>query len=58
VEFKARILGKAVTVLQLLTLAGVLVWPEAVPVLLGGVAVVSVLSIADYTLALWRARRR
>jgi cardiolipin synthase len=57
VEFKARILGKVVTVLQLLTLAAVLVWPDAVPTLLGGVAATSVLSIADYTLALWRARR-
>ena len=57
VEFKARILGKVVTVLQLLTLAAVLVWPDALPVLLGGVALASVLSIADYTLALWRARR-
>lgn len=56
VEFKARILGKVVTVLQLLTLAAVLVAPAGVPVLLGGVAVASILSIADYTLALWRAR--
>jgi CDP-diacylglycerol--glycerol-3-phosphate 3-phosphatidyltransferase len=57
VEFKARVLGKVVTVLQLLTLAAVLVWPDAVPVLLAGVALTSVLSVADYTLALWRARR-
>lgn len=56
VEFKARILGKVVTVLQLFTLAAVLVVPRAVPLLLGGVAMASVLSIADYTLALWRAR--
>jgi cardiolipin synthase len=56
VEFKARILGKVVTVLQLLTLAAVLVAPSAVPLLLGGVAMASLLSIADYTLALWRAR--
>jgi cardiolipin synthase len=56
VEFKARILGKVVTVLQLLTLAAVLVLPVAVPVLLGGVAAASMLSIVDYTLALWRAR--
>jgi cardiolipin synthase (CMP-forming) len=56
VEFKARILGKVVTVLQLLTLAAVLVAPSAVPPLLGGVAMASLLSIADYTLALWRAR--
>lgn len=58
VQFKARILGKVVTVLQLLTLAAVLVAPRAVPVLLGGVAIASLLSIADYTLALWRARAK
>jgi cardiolipin synthase len=56
VEFKARIPGKVVTVLQLFTLAAVLAAPSAVPVLLGGVALASVLAIADYTLALWRAR--
>ncbi len=56
VEFKARALGKVVTVLQLGTLVAVLVLPAAVPLLLAGVATASVLSIADYTLALWRAR--
>jgi CDP-diacylglycerol--glycerol-3-phosphate 3-phosphatidyltransferase len=58
VQFKARALGKLVTVLQLVTLAAVLAYPAAVPVLLGCVAVVSALAIADYTLALWRARAR
>ncbi len=56
VEFKARVLGKVVTVLQLFTLVAVLAAPRAVPLLLAGVALASVLSIADYTLALWRAR--
>ncbi|MEP7000653.1 MAG: CDP-alcohol phosphatidyltransferase family protein [bacterium] len=56
VEFKARISGKLVTVLQLLTLAAVLGAPRAVPLLLAGVAVTSTLAIVDYTLALWRAR--
>jgi cardiolipin synthase len=56
VPFKARLGGKVVTVLQLLTLAAVLVHPAVVPVLLIAVAVTSVVSIADYTLALWRAR--
>lgn len=56
VEFKARALGKVVTVLQLATLVAVLVLPESVPLLLAGVATASLLSIADYTLALWRAR--
>ena len=58
VPFQARMLGKLVTVLQLLTLAAVLAVPDAVPLLLGGVAAASALSIADYTLALWRARPR
>ena len=58
VPFQARRLGKVVTVLQLLTLAAVLVLPEAVTLLLGGVAAASVLSIVDYTLARWRARPR
>ncbi len=56
VQFKARPMGKVVTVLQLLTLAAVLTFPSAVPVLLGAVAVSSVIAIADYTVALWRAR--
>lgn len=56
VKFEARALGKIVTVLQLLTLASVLLYPDAATPLLVGVAVASVLSIADYTLALWRAR--
>jgi CDP-diacylglycerol--glycerol-3-phosphate 3-phosphatidyltransferase len=56
VTFQARLGGKIVTVLQLLTLAAVLVYPPAVRVLLGAVAFASVVSIADYTYALWRAR--
>ena len=56
VELKARMLGKVVTVLQLLTLVAVLTAPAAVTPLLVGVAITSVLSIADYTMALWRAR--
>jgi CDP-diacylglycerol--glycerol-3-phosphate 3-phosphatidyltransferase len=58
VQFKARIMGKVVTVLQLLTLAAVLAFPPAVPVLLACVAIASVVAIADYTLALWRARAK
>lgn len=56
VTFKARISGKLVTVLQLFTLAAVLVAPPAVKPLLVVVALASVASIGDYTLALWRAR--
>lgn len=58
VEFQARVSGKVVTVLQLVTLASLLVLRPLAPWLLGAVAVASVLSIADYTLALWRARAR
>ena len=56
VQFQARRLGKLVTMLQLFTLLTVLAYPAAVPLLLAGVALASVLAIVDYTLALWRAR--
>jgi cardiolipin synthase len=58
VAFQARPSGKVVTVLQLITLATLLVAPAIAPWLLALVGVTSVLSIADYTLALWRARAR
>lgn len=58
VEFKARTLGKLVTVLQLFTLTSVLVAPEATGLLLAGVAFTSIASIVDYTVALWRARQQ
>jgi CDP-diacylglycerol--glycerol-3-phosphate 3-phosphatidyltransferase len=58
VEFKARWVGKVVTVFQLLTLAAVMVAPRYEVPLLVIVAVLSAWSIADYTLALWRGRAR
>ena len=58
VTFQARLSGKVVTVLQLITLAALLVAPAVAPWLIALVGVTSVLSIADYTLALWRARAR
>jgi len=58
VEFKARYLGKLVTVLQLATFVAVLVLPSVVAPLVTAVGVVSAAAIADYTLALWRARAR
>ena len=58
VPFQARISGKLVTVLQLITLAALLVIPVVAPWLLAVVAIASILSIVDYTLALWRARAR
>ncbi|PYP75851.1 MAG: CDP-alcohol phosphatidyltransferase [Gemmatimonadetes bacterium] len=58
VTFQARVSGKVVTVLQLITLVALLIAPVLAPWLIVLVGVTSVLSIADYTLALWRARAR
>ena len=58
VTFQARMSGKVVTVLQMITLAALLLTPAIAPWLIAAVGVASVLSIADYTLALWRARAR
>jgi len=56
--FRARMLGKIVTVMQLITLVAVLVYPQYTLVLVLAVGVVSVASIVDYTATLWRARTR
>jgi cardiolipin synthase (CMP-forming) len=58
VRFRARLLGKAVTVLQLATLVAALVKPTAITGLIVAIGVLSTMSIFDYTLALWRARVR
>lgn len=58
VHFRARPLGKIVTVLQLLTLIAVLALPGAVARLIVLVGVASALAIADYTMALWNQRAR
>lgn len=58
VVFRARLLGKAVTVLQLATLAAVLITPAATVGLIIAIGLLSAGSIVDYTLALWRARAR
>jgi CDP-diacylglycerol--glycerol-3-phosphate 3-phosphatidyltransferase len=58
VTFQARISGKVVTVLQMATLAALLLTPVLSSWLIAAVGVASLLSIADYTLALWRARAR
>ena len=55
VPFTARLLGKAVTVGQLGTLLVVLLWPPGVAWSIAAVGVVSLLSVVDYTWALWRA---
>jgi cardiolipin synthase len=58
VRFTSRMPGKVVTVLQLSTLALVFVAPEFVNIALVAVGIVSLVSISDYTLALWHARAR
>lgn len=58
VVFQARMLGKIVTVLQLGTLVVVLFWPGFTDILVKIIAIVSLASIVDYTVALWKARRR
>lgn len=58
VTFQARVSGKVVTVLQMVTLAALLLAPAIAPWLIAAVGVASVIAIADYTLALWRARAR
>ncbi|MDB4879451.1 MAG: CDP-alcohol phosphatidyltransferase [Gemmatimonadetes bacterium] len=58
VVFQARPAGKVVTVLQLVALATALAAPELLPALLPVVAIVSLASVVDYTVALWRARTR
>jgi len=57
VEFKARWSGKLVTVLQFAAFVGLLRYPAAVSPLVWAVGAASLWSIADYTLALWRASR-
>jgi phosphatidylglycerophosphate synthase len=56
--FRARMLGKIVTVLQLVTLVGILIMPELTSVLILTIGVISAASIVDYTFALWRGRAR
>lgn len=56
-SFKARVLGKTVTVLQLACLLAVLLWAPAVEPLILVIGAISAVSIVDYTAALERARR-
>jgi phosphatidylglycerophosphate synthase len=56
ITFKARILGKAVTVLQLATFLVVLLWPAATDGMVWGVFLVGAAATVDYTLMLWRER--
>lgn len=54
--FRARMLGKLVTVLQLIALVAVLATPAYTTALVIGIGLLSVAAIVDYTIALWRAR--
>lgn len=55
--FQARILGKTVTVLQLVLLFVVLIFPAAAEPLILVIGALSAVSIVDYTVALEKARR-
>jgi CDP-diacylglycerol--glycerol-3-phosphate 3-phosphatidyltransferase len=56
--FKARFSGKLATVLQLCALPAIVIDARATPWAVGVVGVASVVSVADYTVALWRMRAR
>lgn len=56
--FRARMLGKIVTVMQLIALVTIIVMPELTDGLVLAIGAISVASIVDYTIALWRARAR
>jgi phosphatidylglycerophosphate synthase len=58
VTFRARPLGKAVTVLQVAVFAAVLLLPRAVGALVIVVALLGLAASIDYTLMLWRERDR
>jgi phosphatidylglycerophosphate synthase len=56
--FRARLLGKIVTVLQLITLVVIVLMPELTDILVVTIGVASIASIVDYTIALWKGRER
>ena len=58
VEFRARWSGKAVTALQMVTFVAILKFPDYVNPLIWSVGLLSLYSVIDYTLALWRARAK
>lgn len=58
IEFRARMSGKLVTVLQMITFAALLRFPSWVTPCLWMVGLASLYSVADYTMALWRERAR
>lgn len=56
--FRARMLGKIVTVLQLITLVTIILMPETTSLLILVIGLLSLASVVDYTIALWRGRTR
>jgi len=56
--FRARMLGKIVTVVQMITLVTIIVMPELTSLLILAIGIISAASIVDYTIALWRGRTR
>jgi len=56
ITFKARLLGKAVTVLQLLAVLVVLLRPALTDGMVWCVFLVGAVATVDYTLMLWRER--
>ena len=58
VRFKARFIGKTVTVLQMSSLIGALLRPDLLLLLVGATTIASAIAITDYTLAILAERRR
>ncbi len=58
ITFRARPLGKLVTVLQLGAVLAAIGWRPALPALVVAVGVTSAAATADYTVMLWRERDR
>lgn len=56
--FRARLLGKIVTVIQMIALVAIVVLPELTDAMVATIGIVSAASIVDYTIALWRGRVR
>jgi hypothetical protein len=51
-------LGKIVTVVQLITLVVIIIMPELTNIMVLTIGAISAASIVDYTIALWRGRVR
>ncbi len=58
VEFRARWSGKLVTALQMVAFMAILKYPEFTTALIWAVGVASLISVVDYTMALWRERAK